>query len=184
MKKKYTILIYTENHIGLLNRISIIFTRRKINIESLTTSPSRHKGIHTFVIVVNTTLEKAEHLRKNIEKQVEVLKAFLYDEDMILTQEVALYKVSTAQIAQNNTIEELIRRSNARILDIEPEYIVIEKTGNQEETQEFLELLAPYDVHEFIRSGRVIVTKPMKRLFSHFKDLEDEGAYKKEFVEM
>jgi acetolactate synthase-1/3 small subunit len=107
MKKKYTILIYTENHIGLLNRISIIFTRRKINIESLTTSPSRHEGIHTFVIVVNTTLEKAEHLRKNIEKQVEVLKAFLYDEDMILAQEVALYKVSTAHIARNNAIENL-----------------------------------------------------------------------------
>lgn len=183
MKKKYTILIYTVNHIGLLNRISIIFTRRKVNIESLTTSPSMHEGIHAFVIVVNTTLEKAEHLRKNIEKQVEVLKAFLYDEDMVLNQEVALYKVSTKHIAKNNKIEELIRTSNARILDIEPEYIVIEKTGNQEETQSFLEQLLPYDVHEFIRSGRVIITKPMKRLHSHLKDLDMEGANKKEFIE-
>lgn len=183
MKRKYTLLIYTENHIGLLNRISIIFTRRKINIESLTTSPSKHKGIHTFVIVVDVTREKAEHLRKNIEKQVEVLKAFLYDDDMILAQEVALYKVSTDKIARNNTIEELIRTSNARILDIEPEYIVIEKTGNQKETQAFLELLAPYDVHEFIRSGRVIVTKPMRSLESHLKELDKAGAYKKVFLD-
>ena len=183
MKRKYTLLIYTENHIGLLNRISIIFTRRKVNIESLTTSPSSHPGLHTFVIVINTTRDKAEHLRKNIEKQVEVMKAFLYEEDQILTQEVALYKVSTAHIARNNTIEELIRDSNARILDIEPEFIVIEKTGNQQETQEFLEMLTPYDVHEFIRSGRVIVTKPMKRLQLHLKELADEGAYKREFVD-
>lgn len=183
MKRKYTLLIYTENHIGLLNRISIIFTRRKVNIESLTTSPSRHPGLHTFVIVVNTTRDKAEHLRKNIEKQVEVMKAFLYEEDMVLAQEVALYKVSTAHIARNNVIEELVRNSNARILDIEPEFIVIEKTGNHQETQEFLEKLSPFDVHEFIRSGRVIITKPMKRLHDHFKELEDEGAYQKEFVE-
>ncbi len=110
------------------------------------------------------------------------MKAFLYDDDMILAQEVALYKISTEHIARNNKIEELIRHSNARILAIEPEYLVIEKTGNQEETQEFLEQLAPFEVHEFIRSGRVIVTKPMKSLFSHLKELEDEGAYRKEFV--
>ncbi len=183
MKRKYTLLIYTENHIGLLNRISIIFTRRKVNIESLTTSPSRHDNLHTFVIVVNTTREKAEHLRKNIEKLVEVAKAFLYEENDILAQEVALYKVSTNNILHNNTIEELIRNSNARILDIEKDYIVIEKTGNQLETQEFLDKLAPFDVHEFIRSGRVIITKPMKRLTDHLKDMEDEGACQKEFVD-
>jgi len=86
MKRKFTLLIYTENHIGLLNRVSIIFTRRKVNIESLTTSPSRHEGIHTFVIVVNTTRDMVEKIQKTIEKQIEVLKAFLYDEDMILAE--------------------------------------------------------------------------------------------------
>ncbi len=183
MKRKFTLLIYTENHIGLLNRVSIIFTRRKVNIESLTTSPSRHEGIHTFVIVVNTTRDMVEKIQKQIEKQIEVLKAFLYEDDMILSQEVALYKVSTKAIARNNKIEELVRNSNGRILDIEPEYIVIEKTGNQEETQEFLEKLAPYDVHEFIRSGRVMITKPMKRLQDHLKDMEKQGAHKKVFVD-
>lgn len=183
MKRKFTLLIYSENHIGLLNRISIIFTRRKVNIESLTTSPSRHQGIHTFVIVIEETRDKVEKIQKQIEKQVEVLKVFLYDEDMILSQEVALYKVSTKALAQNNTVEELVRNSNSRILAIEPEYIVIEKTGRQTETQEFLEKLAPFDVHEFIRSGRVIATKPMKRLHDHLKDLEDVGAHKLEFVD-
>ena len=183
MKHKYTLLIYTENHIGLLNRVSIIFTRRKVNIESLTTSPSRHKGIHTFVIVVNTTRDMVEKIQKQIQKQIEVLKAFLYEDDMILSQEVALYKVSTKAIARNNKIEELVRNSNGRILDIEPEYIVIEKTGNQEETQEFLEKLAPYDVHEFIRSGRVMITKPMKRLHDHLKDMEKQDAHKKVFID-
>ncbi len=183
MKRKYTLLIYTENHIGLLNRISIIFNRRKVNIESLTTSPSKSKGIHTFVIVVNTSIDKIDKIHKQIEKQVEVLKAFVYDDTMILAQEVALYKVSTKTIAKNNKIEELVRNSNSRILNIEPEYIVIEKTGNSDETQALLEQLEPYYVHEFIRSGRVIVTKPMKKLSTHLLDLEKKDAHKKEFID-
>lgn len=174
MKHKYTLLIYTENHIGLLNRISIIFTRHKVNIETLNTSASMHGDIHSFVITVLTTADKAEHLRKIIEKQVEVLKAFLYEEDQIIAQEVALYKISLQSIGKDNIIEQLVRNSNARILAVDPDFIVIEKTGNQIETQAFLNELKVYDVREFIRSGRVIVTKPMRQLKQYLLDMDQQ----------
>ena len=76
MKQTFTITAFSENHIGLLNRITIIFTRRRVNIETLTVSPSAIKGVHKFTIVVNETREMVEKVVKQIDKVVEVIKAF------------------------------------------------------------------------------------------------------------
>ncbi len=75
-RQEYNITAYTENQVGLLNRIAIIFSRRKINIESLNVSPSEIEGIHRFNIVIVETEEVVEKLAKQIEKQVEVLKVY------------------------------------------------------------------------------------------------------------
>ena len=130
-EKEYNITVFTENYVGLLNRITIIFTRRHINIESLTVSASELPGIHRFTIVVNITEEMVKKVVKQINKQVEVLRASYYTEDEIIYQEIALYKVPTKAFAHGNNVERLIRRSNARILEVEPEYIVIEKKRTQ-----------------------------------------------------
>jgi len=98
-KKQYTITAFTENHIGLLNKITIVFTRRKINIESLTVSESQIKGIHSFTIVVNSTKETVEKVVKQIDKLVEVIKAFYYEEEQLIAQELALYKMPMAAIS-------------------------------------------------------------------------------------
>jgi acetolactate synthase small subunit len=92
-RKEYTITVYTENQIGLLNRIAIIFSRRKINIESLNTSPSEVESVHRFTILINETEDVVRKLCRQIEKQVEVLKAYYNTEDEIVWQELALYKV-------------------------------------------------------------------------------------------
>src|SRR5690348_15299399 len=94
-KQEYTITVYTENQIGLLNRIAIIFSRRKINIESLNTSPSEVDSVHRFTIVINETEDVVRKLCRQIEKQVEVLKAYYNTSDEIVWQELALYKVPT-----------------------------------------------------------------------------------------
>ncbi|MBN1767112.1 MAG: acetolactate synthase small subunit [Prolixibacteraceae bacterium] len=165
MKEEYIITAYTENHIGMLNRITIIFTRRKVNIESLTVSESAIKGISKFTIVVHSTAEQAEKIVKQIEKQVEVLKAFYHNNDEMIYQEIALYKVSTKALTAGNKIETLVRKHNARILEITDEYTVIEKTGHNDETQEFFDELNEFKVMQFIRSGRVAITRsPIERL--------------------
>ncbi|MBQ5403071.1 MAG: acetolactate synthase small subunit [Bacteroidales bacterium] len=173
MKHKYTLLIYTENHIGLLNRISIIFTRHKVNIESLNTSPSMGENIHSFVITIITSRDKAEHLRKLIEKQVEVLKAFIYEENQVIAMGVALFKISTSSICANNILEQLIRSSSARIIAVEPEFIVVEKTGTQDDIKNFLDSLSGFDVREFIQSGRVVVTRPMGKLTDYLRQMSE-----------
>ncbi len=165
MKQEYIISAYSENHIGLLNRITIIFTRRKVNIESLTVSESALQGVSKFTIVVNEEKEKVINIVKQIEKQIEVLKAFYYTNDEMIFQEIALYKVPTTALMESDQIEKLIRQHNARILEITREYTVIEKTGHKEETQELFEGLNTFGVLQFIRSGRVAITRsPIEKL--------------------
>jgi acetolactate synthase-1/3 small subunit len=127
--------------------------------------------------VVNTTGELVQKLVQQIEKLVDVLKAFFYTSDQIIYQEIALYKVPTMMLTSGNGIEKLVRDYSARILEITPEYTVIEKTGHKSETQELLNKLKPYNLLEFIRSGRVAITKPMKELTVHLREKEKEFDY-------
>lgn len=172
-KKQFTIAVYTENHIGLLNHVTIIFTRRKINIESLTVSESEIKGIHSFTIVVNSTKDIIEKIVKQLERMVEVMKAFYYEADQLISQEIALYKIPSSAIEKGVELGRFLRNNDARILDIQKEFIVIEKTGQYRETQDLLEKLRPFGLLEFVRSGTVVITKPMKSLEEYIKDLQD-----------
>jgi acetolactate synthase-1/3 small subunit len=172
-KQTFTISAYSENHIGLLNRITIIFTRRHVNIESLTVSGSAIPGIHKFTIVVNDTLEKVEKVVSQIDKLVEVLKAFYHNEEEIIHQEVALYKVPTAALISSNNIEVTVRKHSARILEVTSDYTVIEKTGHKEETQELFDELSKYGLLQFTRSGRIAITKSNTEAFAEYlKEIE------------
>ena len=155
----YTVTVYSENQVGLLNQISIIFTRRQLNIESLSVSGSAIEGVHKFTITTYSDRETMEKLVKQIEKRIDVLRAFFYTDDEIIFQEVALYKVPTDKLLDDMSIEDLIRKHNARILEVNRTYTVIEKSGHPDETQSLFEELSRYDVMQFVRSGRVAITK-------------------------
>ena len=155
----YTVTVYSENQVGLLNQISIIFTRRQLNIESLSVSGSAIEGVHKFTITTYSDRETMEKLVKQIEKRIDVLRAFFYTDDEIIFQEVALYKVPTDKLLDDRSIEDLIRKHNARILEVNRTYTVIEKSGHPDETQSLFEEMSRYDVMQFVRSGRVAITK-------------------------
>lgn len=166
--EQYTIIAFSENAVGLLNRITIIFTRRHINIESLTVSESSLHGIHKFTIVVNASLDLVIKVSKQIEKQVEVLKSFYFTKDEIIFQEVALYKVPTNELLKSNMIETIVRESNARVIEITPDYTVIEKTGHEYETSKLFAELNKFGVKQFTRSGRIAVTRSNNELLTEF----------------
>ena len=155
----YTITVFTENRVGLLNQISIIFTRRKINIESLSVSPSSIKGVHKFTITAYTDLDTIQKITKQIEKRIDVLRAYFYTDDEIVYQEIALFKVPTEKLLAEKNLEAIIRRNNARILEITPTYTVVEKTGHSDETEALFNEFNVYGISQFVRSGRVAVTK-------------------------
>ncbi|HEX9514220.1 MAG TPA: acetolactate synthase small subunit [Puia sp.] len=172
MKQEYTITVYTENQIGMINRIAIIFSRRKINIESLNTSPSEAEGIHRFTIVINETEEVVRKLCRQIEKQVEILKVYYNTNEEIIWQEMALYKVPTDEIAEKVKVERLLREYGARAVVIRKDYTVFETTGQREETDKLVEVLEPYGLIEFVRSARVAIIKGSKGFHEKLKEFE------------
>src|SRR6056300_1031135 len=128
MTTTYTISIYSENNVGLLNRISAIFLKRHINIESLATSPSEITDVFRFVIVVNVTETKVKKLVQQIEKQVDVIKTFYHTDEETIFQENALYKVKSSSLFEERHIQNIIKSSHATIVTVSPEFFVIEKT--------------------------------------------------------
>ncbi len=171
-KKRFTISVFTEDVVGILNRVTIIFTRRKINIESIAASESEVQGIHRYTIVIREDETKIIKVVKQLEKQVAVVKAVYHGENDIVFQEIALYKISTEALVSGGQAEKIVRAHHARVLTVEKEFTVLEKTGQKEETQQLFEELEPYGILEFVRSGRVAITKPMRTLASIVEELE------------
>jgi len=180
MTKEFTLTVFSENRTGILARIVAVIVKRHINIESISVSKSTIEGIHRHTIVVMVEEERVRKLVKKIDRQVDVLKAFYYDNDEIVYQEIALYKVLPKIFFHGNKAEKLIRKHNARILRIEKEYVVIERTGHQHETEALYEALREYGVYEFVRSGRVAIVKQMERLNKYLESLEVESEFIKE----
>ena len=155
----YTISIYTENNLGLLNRISAIFLKRHINIESLTVSDSEIEGVSRFIIVVNISKEQIKKIIGQIEKQIEVIKAYYHTNSQSIYLQSALFKVKSSLLFDKRQIQNIIKKSNAQIITVSREFFVIEKSGRREEIEKLYNALLPYGIMQFVRSGRISVTK-------------------------
>ncbi len=174
----FTILVFTENQVSVLHQISMIFSRRCLNIESLTTSACSIPGVHKITLTCKSTRKMMEHVVGQIEKRVAVLRAFVHTDDEIVFQEVALYKVPTASVIESNEIEHIVRQYGARVLEIQPEYTVFEKTGHTSEVKELYDKLKPLGLRQFVRSGRVAVTKQTAELVDEFLARQEERRQK------
>ena len=171
--KKYTISVYSENNVGLLNRISAIFLKRHINLDSFSSSESEIKDVYRFVIVVKVEIDKINNLVKQIEKQVDVIKAFYHTDEETIFQESALYKVKSNSLFEERQIQNIIKQSHANIVTVSPKFFVIEMTGFREETEKLYNDLKPLGLLQFVRSGRISVSKEkmgISEILNTFKD--------------
>ena len=157
--KQFTVSIYTENNIGLLNRISAIFQRRHFNIESLNTSVSEIEGVSKFTILINMTEVQVKKIIGQIEKQVEVIKAYYHKEEDTIYQESCIFKMKSDLLFDERQIQNIIKESNARIVTVNKEFFVIEKSGRKEEIELLYRELKPFGILQFTRSGRISVSK-------------------------
>ena len=176
--RDFTLSVLTEDKAGLINQLTIIFKKRKINISSLNVSNSEVSGVSRFTIVTRTSRNMVDKIVKQIRKLIDVLGAFVYEEDQIFYQEIALYKVPTKAFINGNSVEDLVRNSGARILVVEEECIIIEKTGHSKETHDLYQKLEPFGLLEFIRSGRVAVSKSTRKTEAYIKGLEASNSNK------
>ena len=158
-QKKYTVVIYSVNQIGLLTQVANIFTRRSLDIQSLSANVSAMEGIHTITIDTVATRKRIEETVRQIEKRVDVMKVYYYSEEEMVYRELALYKVSTQSMIASGNVEEILQSFNARILEINSNFTVISKVGTTDETRRLYEELSRYGMLEVQRSGRAIISR-------------------------
>lgn len=169
----YTVSVYTENNIGLLNRISAIFQRRHINIESLNTSASEINGVSRFTILVNVTEDQIKKIIGQIEKQVEVIKAYYHTCDETIYQESCMFKIKSDLLFEERQIQNIIKDSNARIVTVNKEFFVLEKSGRREEVELLHRELSTFGIMQFVRSGRIAVTKDEMKITEMLQAFHD-----------
>ena len=165
----YTLALFSRNKAGILNRITAVFSRIKLNIDSLNVSETESKGVFRYSVKVKTTEKIIQRVTKQIEKQVDVIKAVYATDDLIVQQEIAMYKVPTAVMLDHRKTEKIIREHNARVVTMHRDYTIIEKTGHKHETQKLFNELEPYGILEFVRSGPISISK-----ITHNKSNADE----------
>jgi acetolactate synthase-1/3 small subunit len=179
MKQEFTLTIYTENQVGLLNKIAIIFSRRKINLESLNTSPSEIEGIYRFTIVIIETETVVKNIVRQLEKMVDVFKVFSNTNEEIIWQQMALYKVPTSVIIKDVKVERLLREFGAKAVVIREDYTVFETTGQYEEIDNLLKELDKHGLIEFVRSSRIAIIKSSEGVHKNVLDMEKNDPTKK-----
>ena len=118
MKTLYTLLIYSENVVGILNQITAVFTRLQVNIESLNVSASGIPHVHKYTLTIYSDPVQ-------VVKKVDVIKAVYYVDNEIFTSEVALFKLSTPVVLSNPEISKEIRHTEARMLEVNDTYITV-----------------------------------------------------------
>ena len=176
--RTYTVTIYTENQIGLLAQISNIVTRRSLSIWSLSAGASSMEGIHNITIVTDATEKKIKEVVQQIEKRVDVVKAFFYTAEKIVYRELALYKILTEDLLKCDDIEGLLNRYHARIVEMNKTFTVIQKTGHTTETAALYDELKEYGVRQFVRSGRIAVSRAMQEPVFKFLQKREREAEK------
>ncbi|TCK79535.1 acetolactate synthase small subunit [Albibacterium bauzanense] len=174
LKKEFTLTIYTENKVGIIGRIAIQFSRKKINIESVTGSPSEVSGIFRFTLVINESEEVVRKVCRQLEKQVDILKAYYNTNEEIVWQEQALFKVPTSEIAERASVERLLRQYGARAVVIRNDYTIFETSGHSEEINGLTKALGKFGLIEFVRSGRIAIIKASEGFHKKLKEFENE----------
>lgn len=177
-KKLYTVIVYSENIAGMLNQVTAEFTRRQMNIETLNVSSSNIEGVHRYTISLWAEEDLIQRVTKRLEKKIDVLKAYYFTDNEIFIQEVALYKLSTPRLLENKQISKIIRHNNARVIEVNSSYTVVEKTGKTDAVLSlYKEFVAEQCVLQFVKSGRVAITRSATENLSEC--LFDEDAKRK-----
>ncbi|MBR5035620.1 MAG: acetolactate synthase small subunit [Prevotella sp.] len=159
-KKLYTLLVYSENIVGLLNQITAVFTRRQVNIETLNVSASSTEGIHKYTITAWSDEEQIKIITRQIEKKIDIVKADYYTDDQVFIHEVALFKISTPVLLENPEVSRTIRRHDARMMEVNPTYSTVLIAGLTEDIADLFQQLKQMGcILQFTRSGRIAVTR-------------------------
>ena len=107
-----------------------------------------------------------------IEKQIEVIKAFYHTDDETIYQESALFKIASHLLFDERQIQNIIKDSHAQIVTVSRDFFVLAKTGRRHEIDQMYHELEPFGIMQFVRSGRIAVSKstmPITEILAKFQ---------------
>jgi len=154
----HTFVVYVDNKPGVLNRVASLFRRRAFNIESLTVGHTHEPGMSRMTIVVDTDEYGARRLEANLYKLVPVRRVENLSSRPSIARDLALIKVSVTGETRVQVMQ-LVEVYRAKIVDMAPDSLVIEATGNEGKIESFLEVLKPYGISELVRTGIVAMAR-------------------------
>ena len=164
-KREYIVVAFVNNQVSVLNRITAAYLKRHINIESLNVSESFIKGISTVVISAITTKATTEMIVNQMANSVDVINVNYYLPDELIYKELALYKISVDILSDKRYFDSILNSSNGRVIEINPEYVIIEKSGSRKELEHLKEKLEGRNLLTgYSRSGNVILQRESMQL--------------------
>jgi acetolactate synthase-1/3 small subunit len=159
---KHTLVALVENKPGVLNRVSSLIRRRNFNIESIAVGHSEQEGLSRMTIVVDGDATAVEQVRKHVDKLIDVVKVTDITGEGIVARELALIKVH-ATPATRSEIMQIVDIFRAKIIDVSPDSLLIEVTGNEEKIDGLYSLVKRFGIKELARTGRIALTRGSAR---------------------
>ncbi|MDP9221296.1 MAG: acetolactate synthase small subunit [Actinomycetota bacterium] len=160
---KHTLSVLVENKPGVLARIAGLFSRRGYNIDSLAVGPTEHPEISRMTVVVDLEDSPLEQVTKQLNKLIEVLKVVELDAAASVQRELLLVKVR-ADLASRSHVLETVQLFRAKVVDVSPDAVVIEATGNSDKLDALLRVLEPFGIKELVQSGMVAVGRGQRSI--------------------
>ncbi len=153
-----TITALVEDKPGVLNRVTSLFRRRGFNIGSLAVGPSESPNLSRITFIVDPGPGDVEQVTKQLLKLIDVIKVDDVTDAETVTREMALVKVK-AEASTRSEIIQIVEIFRADILDVSPESIIIEVTGDSKKVDAIIELLRGFGIVEVMRTGLVAMTR-------------------------
>ena len=153
---KHTLSVLVENKPGVLARIAGLFSRRGFNIESLAVGPTEHTEVSRMTIVINVDDSPLEQVTKQLNKLIEVIKIVELDATASISRELMLVKVK-ADPQSRGAVLDAVQLFRAKVVDVSPDAVTIQATGNADKLGDFLRVLEPFGIRELVQSGMVAI---------------------------
>jgi len=172
---RHTLSVLVEDQPGVLARIASLFSRRGFNIESLAVGPTEHAGMSRMTIAVNVDDLPLEQVTKQLNKLINVLKIVELDASTAIQRELILVKVK-ADTQTRSQVLETVQLFRAKVVDVSPDAVVIEATGNADKLEALLRVLEPFGVKELVQSGMVAVGRGPRSITDRTMRVADRPA--------
>ncbi|HUE34127.1 MAG TPA: acetolactate synthase small subunit [Mycobacterium sp.] len=158
LPKIHTLSVLVEDKPGALARVAGLFSRRGFNIESLAVGATEQKDMSRMTIVVSAEETPLEQVTKQLNKLINVIKIVEQDEENSVARELALIKVR-ADAGTRSQVIEAINLFRAKVVDVSPEALTIEATGDRGKIEALLRVLEPFGIREIVQSGLVSMSR-------------------------